>query len=65
MEQPDAATARVEGATLIPGAAARDLGDGEGAAIDYCPRCSARLEARSCKLICSDCGYYMSCSDFC
>ena len=30
----------------------------------YCPRCSARLEPRSCKLICSSCGYYMSCSDF-
>ncbi len=29
----------------------------------FCPRCSARLEPRSCKLICS-CGYYMSCSDF-
>ena len=30
----------------------------------YCPRCSAQLEPRSCKLICSTCGYYMSCSDF-
>jgi hypothetical protein len=30
----------------------------------FCPRCSARLEPRSCKLICSSCGYYMSCSDF-
>lgn len=33
-------------------------------ALSYCPRCSARLASRSCKLICPDCGYYMSCSDF-
>jgi hypothetical protein len=33
-------------------------------AMNYCPRCSTRLAARSCKLICPGCGYYMSCSDF-
>lgn len=33
-------------------------------AISYCPRCSARLASRSCKMICQSCGYYMSCSDF-
>ena len=33
-------------------------------ASEYCPRCSARLAARSCKMICAGCGYYMSCSDF-
>jgi hypothetical protein len=33
-------------------------------AMNYCPRCSARLASRSCKLICPGCGYYMSCSDF-
>jgi hypothetical protein len=33
-------------------------------AMSYCPRCSARLAERSCKLICPNCGYYMSCSDF-
>ena len=37
--------------------------DGQYAS-SYCPRCSARLEGRSCKLICPGCGYYMSCSDF-
>ena len=33
-------------------------------ALNYCPRCSARLASRSCKLVCPSCGYYMSCSDF-
>src|SRR5215470_3156079 len=30
----------------------------------YCPACSERLESRRCKLICSICGYYMSCADY-
>ena len=30
----------------------------------YCPVCSQRLEARRCKLVCSVCGYYMSCADY-
>jgi hypothetical protein len=30
----------------------------------YCPVCSQRLESRHCKLICSVCGYYMSCADY-
>src|SRR5712691_10321179 len=29
----------------------------------YCPVCSQPLESRRCKLICSVCGYYMSCAD--
>ena len=33
-------------------------------ASSYCPRCSAKLQSRSCKMICASCGYYMSCSDF-
>ena len=44
--------------------AAQVSGEGGELAMSYCPRCSARLSARSCKLICPDCGYYMSCSDF-
>jgi len=47
-------------------AAAQGSGVGGRAefASEYCPRCSARLAARSCKMICPGCGYYMSCSDF-
>jgi hypothetical protein len=30
----------------------------------YCPVCSQRLTARHCKLICTTCGYYMSCADY-
>jgi hypothetical protein len=30
----------------------------------YCPRCSARLAAQKCKLICERCSYYMSCADY-
>ena len=30
----------------------------------YCPVCSQRLASRRCKLICSVCGYYMSCADY-
>jgi len=35
-----------------------------GLALSYCPRCSARLAPRSCKLMCPGCRYYMSCSDY-
>ncbi len=31
---------------------------------EYCPACSVPLEPRLCKLICTRCGYYMSCSDY-
>jgi hypothetical protein len=30
----------------------------------YCPLCSRQLEPRRCKLVCSVCGYYMSCADY-
>lgn len=30
----------------------------------YCPNCSARLVSRKCKLICEQCGYYLSCADY-
>jgi len=30
----------------------------------YCPVCSRRLVENRCKLICPECGYYMSCADY-
>jgi hypothetical protein len=33
-------------------------------ALSFCPVCSEKLTARKCKLICTVCGYYMSCSDY-
>jgi hypothetical protein len=30
----------------------------------YCPVCSQRLISRRCKLLCTVCGYYMSCADY-
>lgn len=67
MSQPDyvfGSSEKAAGSPAKPPAAAAG-GDADPAlAMNYCPRCSARLAARSCKLICTDCGYYMSCSDF-
>ncbi|HTW43948.1 MAG TPA: hypothetical protein VMD58_00255 [Acidobacteriaceae bacterium] len=30
----------------------------------YCPNCSHRLHGHRCKLICANCGYYLSCADY-
>ncbi|HZS50033.1 MAG TPA: hypothetical protein VFA54_04180 [Bryobacterales bacterium] len=37
---------------------------GQADAVLYCPVCSTRLAERQCKLICEQCGYYLSCSDY-
>ena len=39
-----------------------------GAAVDHrcqiCPTCSHRLTGHKCKLVCTHCGYYLSCADY-
>ena len=35
-----------------------------GAALEYCPNCSRKLMGRQCKLLCPQCGYFLSCSDY-
>jgi hypothetical protein len=29
-----------------------------------CPTCSHRLSGHRCKLVCTNCGYYLSCADY-
>lgn len=40
----------------------------EEAPVDHhcqiCPTCSHRLTGHRCKLVCTQCGYYLSCADY-
>jgi Zn finger protein HypA/HybF involved in hydrogenase expression len=53
-----------------PDSEAAEATTSESAAIEtteamlYCPVCNTRLTSRKCKLLCEQCGYFMSCADY-
>ena len=49
------------GATVRPAAAADRPVDHH---CQICPNCGERLTGHHCKLVCTQCGYYLSCADY-
>jgi len=43
--------------------ASEERSDGEQPML-FCPVCSRRLVSLRCKLLCEQCGYFMSCADY-
>jgi hypothetical protein len=56
-----------EPASLVQGPAAPSVqleAFDPGELMRTCLNCGSTMEERKCKLICTGCGYFMSCSDF-
>ena len=59
--QPHEDQNRIESTSVAP--AQDDEQAGEEPML-YCPVCNHRLVSRRCKLLCEECGYFMSCADY-
>jgi hypothetical protein len=58
--QPEPASLVQVAATPSVQAEAFDLGE----LMRTCANCGSAMEERKCKLICTGCGYFLSCSDY-
>ena len=56
------------GLPAVPQSGAAATGCGPERPVDHhcqvCPTCGNRLVGHRCKLVCANCGYYLSCADY-
>jgi hypothetical protein len=51
-------------ARFSPGETACSVDDPVDHHCQICPTCGHRLTGHHCKLVCTQCGYYLSCADY-